>query len=292
MDYASHQFTLAGSASLQGIGLHTGKSVRLVFQPAPPSTGIVWRRADLPGTPAIAPDGESGAGLLSRVVGTQRATTIGVDDAAIATVEHVMAALAGCGIDNAIVDVYGPETPFMDGSAAPFIECLDEIGIEAQPVPKRWRRLRQPVVYEDDGAVCVAVPSEDVRLSYTFVSDHPALGTQFAEYGMASGENRETYARRFAEQIAPARTIGWVHEVEALQRRGLALGASWDSAVVVDEEKLLTPLRLPDEVARHKLLDLMGDLYLLGPLQAKIFALRSGHRHHVAFARLIAENLA
>lgn len=292
MEYGSRQYTLAGSASLHGIGLHTGQPVRIVFRPAPPSTGIVWRRADLPGAPVIAPEPGSKAGLLSRVVGTQRATTIGVDGVSVATVEHVMAALAGFGIDNAIVDVYGPETPFMDGSAAPFIALLEEIGTETQAAPRAWRQLRGPVVYEDEGAMCAAVPSPEVTFTYTFVSDHPALGTQFAEYGMGAGQSRETYARRFAEQIAPARTVGWLHEVESLQRRGLALGASWDCAVVVDEEKLLTPLRLPNEVARHKLLDLMGDLYLLGPLQAKIFALRSGHRHHVAFARLIAENLA
>lgn len=279
------QHTLADTASVRGVGLHTGREVTLRFAPAPPGSGIVWRRSDVPGSPALSPGPD---GLLPWVTRTERATTLGRGDAAISTVEHVMAALAGLGIDNATVEVDGPETPLMDGSAAPFVDCLRAVGVVAQDAPRAWRRLREPVWYEDGDAVLVALPAPALSVSYTFVSDHPALGCQHADFRIGPEEERETYAGRFRDEVAPARTVGWLHEVEALWARGLARGASMEAALVVDEERLLTPPRLANEAARHKLLDLLGDLYLLGPVQARIIALRSGHRHHVAFARLLA----
>src|SRR5690606_12107450 len=143
------QHTLADTASVRGVGLHTGREVTLRFAPAPPGSGIVWRRSDVPGSPALSPGPD---GLLPWVTRTERATTLGRGDAAISTVEHVMAALAGLGIDNATVEVDGPETPLMDGSAAPFVDCLRAVGVVAQDAPRRWRRLREPVWYEDGDA--------------------------------------------------------------------------------------------------------------------------------------------
>lgn len=295
LDPASHgaatrpRFTLAGSVSARGVGLHSGREVTIAFHPAPIHAGIVWRRVDLPGKPAIAAGGATGATyLVEHVTRTERATTLEANGACVQTVEHVMAALAGLGVDDAYVEVDGPEAPLLDGSALEFGRLLSRAGLREQGVQSPWPRLTRPVYVQEGDALLVALPASGFTLHYTFTSDHPALGCQFAQFSIGAGESPHAFGPRFLQEIAPARTVGWLHEVEALRRRGLALGASLDSAVVVDEERLLTPLRLPHEVARHKVLDLMGDLFLVGPFQARVVALRSGHRHHVALARALA----
>lgn len=261
---------------MAGPGLHSGEQCTLTFLPAAADTGIRWQRVDLPGRPII-------PATVDHVVDTDRATTIGKDGACVRTVEHVMAALAGLHIDNALVTVDGAEPPFADGAARQFVDLLRQAGVTGLDAPKRRRRLAAPVFVSAGDSHMVAVPAPRLEVSYTFVSDHPALGTQFAECVIEP--------EQFAEGVAPARTVGWLHEVEALQRRGLALGVTLDAAVVVDDRELLGPMKFPNEVARHKLLDIVGDLALIGPFTAHIIALRSGHALHVELARKLNASL-
>ncbi|OUM99423.1 MAG: UDP-3-O-[3-hydroxymyristoyl] N-acetylglucosamine deacetylase [Firmicutes bacterium ZCTH02-B6] len=267
------QTTLGRPVSLEGIGLHSGKPCRLTLRPAPADTGVRWQRVDLDGQPIV-------PATVDYVAGTERSTTLALGEARVQTVEHVMAALAGMGVDNALVQVDAPEPPLADGAAAVFADLIRTAGVVQLQAPRRFRRITRPVAVSRGDAHLVALPAERLSISYVFVSDHPALPTQFAEYAM----DPET----FPKEIAPARTVGWLAEVEALRRRGLALGASLDSAVVVGERELLTPLRFPNEVARHKILDIIGDLALAGRVRAQIIAIRSGHFLHTQFARQLA----
>lgn len=264
------QTTLGQPVSLTGTGLHSGRPCRLTLAPAPADAGIQWQRVDLDGQPAV-------PAAVEYVADTQRATTLARGPARVQTVEHVMAALAGMGVDNALVQVDGPEPPLADGAAAAFVDLVRSAGVVRLRAPRRVRPVTRPVAVSRGDAHMVALPARGLRISCVFVSDHPALGTQFAEYAI----DPDT----FAAEIAPARTVGWLAEVEALRRRGLALGATLEAAVVVGERELVTPQRFPNEVARHKVLDIVGDLALAGRVQAHIIALRSGHALHVALAR-------
>ncbi len=273
----ARQTTLGRPVSLEGVGLHSGRLCRMTLLPAPAGSGVQWQRVDLPGRPIV-------PATVAHVVETDRSTTIGVGDARIRTVEHVMAALAGMGVDNALVQVDAPEPPLADGAAAAFVDLIREAGLVELDKPRRVRRVTRPVAVSHGDAHLVALPADGLRISYVFVSDHPALPTQFAEYALE--------AATFGVEIAPARTVGWLAEVEALRRRGLALGATMDAAVVVGERELVTPLRFPNEVARHKILDIIGDLALAGRVEAQIIAVRSGHFLHAALARQLAETFA
>src|SRR5690606_16112368 len=234
-----------------GVGLHGGRPCRMTLAPAPADTGIVWQRVDLPGRPAV-------PAAVEYVINTERATSIGRGEAIIRTVEHVMAALAAMGVDNALVQLDGEEPPFADGAAAEFVRLIQQAGVVELDAPRRVRVLTAPVwVGEGDGFI-VALPAPHYRISYTFVTDHPALGTQFADFVID--------AATFGRDIAPARTVGWLREVEALRRRGLGFGITADAAVVATDTGLLAPMRFPNEVARHKVLDIVGDLALAGRL--------------------------
>lgn len=265
------QTTVATAVDISGPGLHSGEQCRLTIVPAPADAGIVWQRTDLPGGSVV-------PATVDNVVSTERATTIGVEDGVqVRTIEHVMAALAGLRVDNALIQVDAVEPPFADGAAQQFVQLIQRAGIVPLGAPRRTRYLSGPVAVSAGDAHIVALPARQFKISYTFVSDHPALGTQFAEYALTPGV--------FAEDVAPARTVGWLAEVQALQKRGLALGVTLDAAVVVDEDKLVAPMKFPNEVARHKVLDIVGDLALIGPFVAHIIALRSGHALHVELAR-------
>lgn len=275
MTVTQWQNTVAGPVVISGSGLHSGRPCRLTIVPASVDDGIRWQRTDLPDLPTI-------PATVARVVATDRATTIGHGDARVQTIEHVMAALSGLGIDNALVQLDGPEPPFADGAAAVFAQNIVETGIVQQDAPRRALSLRTPVAASRGDALIVALPRKEpgMRVSYTFVSDNAALGTQFAEHDIDPAE--------FLHDVAPARTVGWLAEVEALQRRGLARGITEDAAIVVDGDELLAPMKFSNEVARHKVLDIVGDLALIGPLQAHIVAVRSGHALHVELARALA----
>jgi UDP-3-O-[3-hydroxymyristoyl] N-acetylglucosamine deacetylase len=219
------------------------------------------------------------------VANTQNATTIAKHGVSVRTIEHLMSALAGMGVDNVQVDLTGPEVPIMDGSAAPFVDLLRRAGLRRQFAPKTFLKVRQPIsVYLGTRSLRI-VPSQRLKVIYTMCFDHPVLGEQT----VAMEIGRERYAR----EVAPSRTYGFVKDLDILSRLGLAKGGSLENALVIGEEGVLNgPLRFSDELVRHKILDLLGDLYLLGkPLVGTIIAHGAGHQLHVQLVRRIQKHL-
>jgi UDP-3-O-[3-hydroxymyristoyl] N-acetylglucosamine deacetylase / 3-hydroxyacyl-[acyl-carrier-protein] dehydratase len=269
------QNTIARPAEMEGVGLHTGAPVRMRLVPAPTGTGIVFRRTDLDGSPEV-------AALVGNVVGTDRGTTIGVGQARIHTVEHLLAALAAREVDNVHVELDAAEPPAGDGSAAPFHALLEAAGVEGQDAPARVLALDEAVTVCDGDARYVVAPGGELRVSVTIEYDHPLIGRQFGSY-LVDGA--------FGEAVAPARTFCFLRDVEALRARGLAMGGSLENAVVLTEDGLVegTRLRYEDEFVRHKVVDLVGDLALVGArLRGHVVAERPGHRGNVALAAELA----
>ena len=274
----SHQRTLERPVRCEGIGLHTGEKVAMTLYPAPANRGVIFRRTDLPSAPTIEARPE-------HVVDTQYATTIAKNGASVKTIEHLMSALAGMGVDNVQVDLTGPEVPILDGSAAPFVELLRQAGLRRQFAPKTFLKVRQPITVEVGTRSLRIVPSQRLKVIYTMCFDHPVLGEQT----VAMEVGRDRYAR----EVAPSRTYGFVRDLDMLSRLGLAKGGSLENAVVIGEDGVLNgPLRFPDELVRHKILDLLGDLYLLGkPLVGTIIAHGAGHQLHLQLVHRIQEHL-
>jgi UDP-3-O-[3-hydroxymyristoyl] N-acetylglucosamine deacetylase len=270
------QKTLAQSASFAGIGLHSGQPVKVVIQPAAANHGLRFVRTDLDGQPEI-------QAHYSKVVDTTRATTLGEGRATLATVEHLLAALRGLGVDNARIRVDGPEVPIMDGSAAPFSRVLAATGLRSLPWPRAYVSIQRPVELREGDQWMRVVPGEP-RITYSIDFKHPLIRRQ-----------RYTIPLRtesFCAEIAPARTFGFLKEVEYLQNQGLALGGSLDNAVVLDDTGVLNPggLRFPEECVRHKILDAMGDLALLGlPLLGRLEVGRGSHELHYRFLQLLMQ---
>lgn len=263
---AELQQTLGKEISITGQALHSGKMISMVLIPQPVDTGIKFSRSDLPGKPAVQARPE-------HVVNTVRCVSIGTKDWRISTIEHLMAALHGLGVDNLLVEVDGEELPLGDGSAWFFTKSILEAGIVTQDKPRRVRKVTAPLWVEDKKeprAYLLALPGEGLRISYCFSSDHQVTGDQFTQYLI----NPET----FCNELAKARTIAFVQELEVLRRQGLALGGDMNVAVVVGEEGYLNKLRYPNEIVRHKILDMLGDLYLLGPVEGQFIGIRSGHK--------------
>ena len=266
------QLTLRQRARTVGIGLHSGTKVELVLRPAAADTGIVFRRVDLepPVEIALSPD---------VVVDTRMATTIGRDDVRIATIEHLMSALAGLGIDNCYIDVDAPEIPIMDGSASSFVFLMQAAGIEEQNAPKRFLRVLKPVEIVDGDKWARLEPHFGYRLRFSIDFNHPAIDAteQVVEVDFA----RDSYI----QQVSRARTFGFVNEVEALRAAGLALGGTFENAIVMDEYRVLNTdgLRAGDEFAKHKILDAIGDLSALGrPLLASYWRTSLATRSTIA----------
>ncbi|AYQ27064.1 MULTISPECIES: UDP-3-O-acyl-N-acetylglucosamine deacetylase [unclassified Polaromonas] len=265
------QRTLKSLTKAVGVGLHSGQRVELTLRPAAPDTGIVFRRVDLPQPVDIVISAQS-------VTDTRLASTISSGSAKVHTVEHLMSACAGLGIDNLYVDITAEEVPILDGSASSFVFLLQSAGIALQAAPKRFIRVIKPVeVREGEGANTKWArlsPYEGYKLSFEIDFDHPAVDStgQRVEFDMGSG----VYTR----DIARARTFGFTKDVEMMRANGLALGGGLDNAIVMDDYKVLNSdgLRYNDEFVKHKILDAMGDLYLLGkPMLAAYSAFRSGH---------------
>ncbi|CAM3472017.1 UDP-3-O-acyl-N-acetylglucosamine deacetylase [Polaromonas hydrogenivorans] len=265
------QRTLKSLTKAVGVGLHSGQRVELTLRPAPPDSGIVFRRVDLPEPVDIVISPEA-------VTDTRLASTISSGSAKVLTVEHLMSACAGLGIDNLIIDITAEEVPILDGSASSFVFLLQSAGIELQAAPKRFVRILKPVeVREGEGANVKwarLTPYEGYKLSFEIDFDHPAVDStgQRVEFDMGSGG--------YSRDIARARTFGFTKDVEMMRANGLALGGGLDNAIVMDDYKVLNSegLRYNDEFVKHKILDAMGDLYLLGkPLLAAYSAFRSGH---------------
>jgi len=261
------QRTLKSVINATGVGLHSGVKVRLTLRPAQPNSGIVFRRVDLDPPVDLRAD-PYGVG------DTRMASVLEKDGVRLGTVEHLMSALAGLGVDNVYIDVDAPELPIMDGSAGPFVFLLQSAGIEEQNAPKRFLRVRKAVEVKDGDKWARLEPYDGFKLAFSIVFNHPAVdqtGTR-VEVDFAN----DSYVR----DIARARTFGFTQDVEALRAQGLALGGSLDNAIVMDEYRVLNTegLRLPDEFVRHKVLDAIGDLYLAGhPLLAAFSAHKSGH---------------
>ncbi|MCB1842105.1 MAG: UDP-3-O-acyl-N-acetylglucosamine deacetylase [Halioglobus sp.] len=271
------QQTLARAVETAGIGLHTGLPVQLRLQPAPAGTGVVFRRIDKHPVVNIAARAEN-------VSATQRSTTLSHDGAHVGTVEHLLAALVGMQVDNAYVDVSAPELPIMDGSAAPFARLIRSAGVLQQPARRVFLRVLREVVVEDGDKVARFLPFDGFRVAFTIDFDQPVfrdLGTH-----AVFDDARDT----FVDDLSAARTFGFLHEVEALRARGLALGAGFENALVLDEHRVLNTggLRYADEPVRHKILDALGDLALLGaPLLGEFRAVKSGHALNTAAVRAL-----
>jgi len=269
------QRTLKSLVKSSGVGLHTGQKVRMVLRPAPPDTGIVFRRIDLASPVSIPARAES--------VGEARlASTLIKDGVKVHTVEHLMSALAGLGIDNAFVDLDAPELPIMDGSASPFALLIQQAGIEEQGAPKRFLRVRKTVEVKEGDKWARLEPYQGLRMSFSIEFRHPVIDRSTQSVTVDFAETS------YLKEIARARTFGFMHEVEDLKDSGLALGGGLDNAVVLDEHSVLNSdgLRFADEFIRHKLLDAIGDLYLLGrPLLGAFTAHKSGHALNNKLAR-------
>ena len=261
------QRTLKSLIRASGVGLHTGQKVRIVMRPAPPDTGVVFRRIDLP-SPVDIP-------ARAELVGEARlASTLVKDGVKVYTVEHLMSALSGLGVDNVFVDLDAPELPIMDGSASPFVLLLQQAGLEEQAAPKRFLRVKKSVEVRDGDKWARLEPYQGFKLSFSIEFRHPMIerSTQSVTVDFAESS--------YLKEIARARTFGFMHEVEDLKDSGFALGGGLENAVVLDEQGVLNSdgLRFADEFIRHKLLDAIGDLYLAGrPLLGAFTAHKSGH---------------
>ena len=271
--------TIARPVSLEGIGLHLGAACQLAFRPAPAGTGIVFHRTDLPGTPTI-------PALAEHAVLTDRRTQLGEGAIAVHTVEHVLAAVAGCGIDDLEIHLDANEPPIMDGSAAPFVEALLGAGIMEHAGEVQYITLRNPLRLTDGDSIYEVHPSPELELNVTIDFPHATIGRQQGSYRVTRDS--------FVKELASARTFGFVHEVESLRSMGLIKGASLDNAVVLDENGVVgTELRWGDEFVRHKALDCVGDLALAGGrVRARITATRPSHKGTVRLVRAIQEAIA
>jgi len=267
------QKTIEKSVSYEGIGLHLGQKVKVTLEPAPPDEGIVFVREDLPGSPGI-------KAAAFKVVDNHRGTTIGEGDVKITTVEHILAALSGMGVDNVTIRMNGQEFPAGDGSALPWVELIKTAGVISQDVPRRFFKVDQPFWMEDNDRRLVVLPDDEFKITYVVDFPQSPLKSQFAEFII----NKDT----FINEIAPSRTFGFMKEVEDLKKKGLIQGGSLENAVVIDDKGVVNKegLRFPNEPVRHKILDLIGDLYLIGrPLKAHVIAVKAGHLFNVRLAK-------
>jgi len=271
------QRTIKKPVELNGIGLHTGVRVNLKFKPAPANTGINFIRVDIKDSPMIKADITN---ILSQDKSPRR-TSIGINGIEVHTIEHLMAALWAVGVDNVIIEIDGAELPGLDGSAMGFIEMLKKVGVEDQGLPKKAYHIRSPLWAEQDGAMIMVLPDENFKVSYTLNYEHTLLKAQYIS--LTVDENT------FTKEIAAARTFCLEKEVSELRKKGLGKGANYDNTVVVGEGGVIdNKLRFEDEFARHKILDLLGDLSLLGySIKGHIIAMRSGHPLNVTLVEKI-----
>ncbi len=271
------QRTLKKAARTTGVGLHTGARVELSLRPAPEDTGIVFHRVDLADSPSL-------PALATNVGDTRLASTLRIGQASVATVEHLMSALAGLGIDNLHVDIAGPELPIMDGSAGPFVFLLQSAGLVEQKAPKRYLRVKEAVEVRDGDKWARFTPFDGYRLDFTIDFPHPVFGSENRNVVVDFGSDS------YAKEVARARTFAFMQDVDAMRAAGLALGGSLQNAIVLDEFRVLNTegLRYDNEFVRHKLLDAIGDLYLLGhPLIGQYTAYKSGHGLNNALCRAL-----
>ena len=271
MELQDLQTTLAKPVSFSGMGLHTGNKTTLTFKPAPVNTGIKFVRIDLPDKPEI-------EAKVTNVKDISRGTTIGQGQARIHTVEHILAAVRCLGIDNAIIDIDANEPPVADGSSLPFFKALKEVGVNVQGEPREYFELTEPISIYHNDMYLIVLPDKEFRISFTVAYNHPLLGCQYQSFVIKQDI--------FEREIAASRTFCFEDEVETLKQQGLIKGGSLDNAVVIGKDRILNKeLRFEDEFVRHKMLDLIGDLTLLGmPLKAHVIAIKSGHALNIKLA--------
>ncbi|MCD6485865.1 MAG: UDP-3-O-acyl-N-acetylglucosamine deacetylase [Syntrophobacterales bacterium] len=260
------QKTIENTINCQSVGLHSGRKINMTIKPAEVDEGIVFYRRDLPGSDGIKAE-------PTNVSDTTLATTLGMNGARISTVEHLLSAFFGMGVDNAIVETDSFEIPIMDGSSLPFVDFLKNAGIKSQGKSKRFVVIKKPVSVSDNEGRAALIPSPEFRITYDIDFSHPLIGKQSHDMLFS----HDTYEKN----ICAARTFGFLQEVEYLQARGLALGGSLNNAIVLDDEKVINKegLRFPDEFVKHKILDAIGDLSLLGmPIIGHFVAYKSGHK--------------
>lgn len=260
-----YQRTIGQQVAISGIGLHTGLRISMVLRPAEAGTGILFHRID--GDQVVSIEARS-----DNVVDTRLATVLGRGDTRISTVEHLLAALTAYGIDNLHIDIDGPEVPIMDGSAAPFISIIEDAGLRNLPQSRKFLAIRKPITVIDGEKRVSIIPSRFFRVTFDIAFEHPCIALQQRSVKVSP--------ECFQRELAPARTFGFLRDVEQLKAAGLAKGGSLDNAIVVDDECILNPegLRFPDEFVRHKILDSIGDLTLLGyPILGHVRAYKAGH---------------
>ena len=260
------QRTLRKEITCASIGLHTGRKVHMTIKPAPVDTGVVFVRKDLPNADPITADFKS-------VCDTTLATTIGSNGVTVSTVEHILSAFSGMGLDNAVIELDSFEVPIMDGSARPFVNMLKEVGTRSQGKSKKMLVIKKPVSVREGESSAMFLPSNEFKISYKIEFAHKAIGTQ--TYNMTFTD------KHYEDHICGARTFGFLKEVEFLQAKGLGLGGSLENVIILDDQKIVNKdgLRMPDEFVRHKILDAIGDLFLLGmPIIGHFVAHKSGHR--------------
>ncbi|HOD39812.1 MAG: UDP-3-O-(3-hydroxymyristoyl) N-acetylglucosamine deacetylase [bacterium ADurb.Bin243] len=268
------QRTIERETSYEGIGLHTGLNVKITFMPAPVNHGVVFIRTDVPERPAI-------TATIENVTDVFRGTTIGCGEHKIHTVEHVLCALAGLGITNISILINAKEPPAIDGSALTFVNLLEQAGIVEQNEKTNQYAITEPLQINEGAKQLIALPSDTFKISFTIDYDNPVIGTQYAQF--------EINEATFKKEVMSARTFGFTQEVEELRKQGLALGGDLTNAIVVGENGILNEtLRYEDEFVRHKILDLVGDLFLTGlSLKGHFVAIKSGHALNVKLASLI-----
>ncbi len=278
---ARPQRTLKKEVFFSGVGIHTGKEVSIRFCPAEADHGIVFQRTDLPGKPKI-------PAAIEYVQDTSRSTTIGVGSASVQTVEHVLAALYAYQIDNLCIQVSEGEPPVGDGSSSPFVQLIEEAGIEEQSTEKMIHPLKEPLYYSHGETHLIALPSDEYRISYTLhYPNTPVIRSQYFSFAVN--------AESFKKEVSMCRTFALYEEITILMERGLIRGGSLENAVVIKDDVVFSKegLRYPDEMVRHKALDLIGDLSLVGfPFQAHVIAMRSGHRANVELGKEFIKHFA
>ena len=273
------QRTLKTNIRATGIGLHSGQKVYLTLRPAPVNTGIVFRRVDLDPLVEI-------PGFATHVVDTVLSTNLSVDGVRVATVEHLMSALAGLGIDNLFVDLTAEEVPIMDGSAAPFVFLIESAGIAEQDAAKQFVRIKKPITVEVDGKTASFKPYEGYKVGFRIEFDHPAFTDRHLEACL------DFSSTSFVREVSRARTFGFMRDIEFLRSQNLALGGSFENAIVVDDYRVLNEegLRYENEFVKHKILDAVGDLYLLGKsLIGEYYGYKSGHHLNNLLLRKLLE---
>ncbi len=273
----SAQKTLAGEIGYTGKGLHSGQEVVMKLKPAPADTGIVFIRTDMAGQPTI-------KACIANVTNTMRATTLEEHGAKVFTVEHLLASLFAMQIDNCYIEMDSPEPPVADGGAVEFVRMIKEAGIQEQKKERKVLHLAKQYLVEEDGKFVSILPYDGFRITFTSINPHPLLGVQHGDF--------EITPEIFEQEIAKARTIGFLHELEMLKSMGLAKGGTLENAIVYDENSCLSQLNYKDELVRHKILDVIGDLSLLGmAVNGHVIAVKSSHNLNTQLAKKIISDI-